>query len=187
MGTTNGSGSAYGLLSLTSSAAAITGIVTVAVEGRRGITTTVSQDGSFTLRGLPTGSFALVFSREGSALGTLRFNAVLPNQELTITVNLAGNVVVLVDEKRNGVGHGDLEIEGSVEQVLVLSASGDSRILVNGRTVVVRPGQTAIRQGNALRQPTDLTVGQRVHVKGTLLPAEGSLQPVLATEIKLQG
>jgi hypothetical protein len=31
-----------------------------------------------------------------------------------------------------------------------------------------------------------VTVGRRVHVKGTWLPAEGASQPVLASEIKLQ-
>jgi hypothetical protein len=187
LGTAFGSSSAYGLSSLASPVTSITASITVAVEGRPGISTIVSSDGSFTLRGLPTDSFTLVFSREGAPLGTLRFNTVLPNQELTITVNLTGNAVVLVDEKRNGIGHGDIEVEGSVDQVLVMSASGESRFIVNGRTVVVRPGQTAIRQGNTPRQVSDLTVGRRVHVKGTFLPMEGSVQPVLATEIVLQG
>lgn len=67
-----------------------------------------------------------------------------------------------------------------------LSGRPKYRFVINGRTVVVRPGQTAIREGNTPRQVADLTVGRRVHVKGTFLPMEGSVQPVLATEIVFQ-
>ena len=94
--------------------------------------------------------------------------------------------MTLVEEKRNGIGHGDLEIEGLVQQVLLLDPAGDSRFLIDGRTVVARPGQTAIREGNSARTVSDVTVGRRVHVKGTWLPAEGATQAVLASEIKLQ-
>jgi len=170
----------------TSTTLMVPSAITVSVAESPGMSTPVGADGSFTLRGLPTGSFTLVFTRDGARIGTLSFTAVLPNQELNITISVSSTSLVLLEEQRNGIGHGDLEIEGSVEQVLLLSPSGDSRFIIHSHTVVVRPGQTVIREGNAVRGPADLTVGRSVHVKGAWLPAEGATQPVLASEITIQ-
>lgn len=174
-----------------SSAAAVDVIVTCTENPA--ITAVVGPGGSFTLRGLPTGGFTLVFTQGGIPLGSLHFSEVKPNQEITITVAVSSGSITLVEQKRNGVGHGDLEIEGLVQEPLcgvtgapACATAGDSRFLIDGRTVVARPGQTAIREGNAARTVNDVTVGRRVHVKGTWLPAEGATQPVLASEIKLQ-
>jgi hypothetical protein len=169
-----------------SGVASTTGTITLSVQANPGISTTVSADGSFTLRGLPTGSFTLVFTRDGVPLGTLRFQSVMANQELTITVDIVADAIVLLEQRRNGIGHGDTEIEGLVEQVLVLNTAGESRFLIDRRTVVARPGQTAIRKGNSSRSVSDVTAGVRVHVKGVWLEVEGSVQPVLAHEIVLQ-
>lgn len=166
---------------------AATGPITITVQEDPAITAVVGADGSFTLRGLPPGGFTLVFTRDGAVLGTLTFAAVLPNQEITITVDVTSGVVVLLQEQRDGIGHGDLEIEGLVEQVLLLDPASDSRFLIRGTTVIARPGQTAIREGNQARTVTDVTVGRRVHVKGVWQQREGTVQPVLALEIKLQG
>jgi hypothetical protein len=161
--------------------------VTVTVQGTS-ITTTVDANGSFTLRGLPEGGFTLVFTNSsGATLGTLTFGEVMPNQEITIVVDVSSGTVVLVEEKRNGIGHGDVEIEGLVATAPVLDpTTGDSRFMVNDKTIVARPGQTAIREGNTARTIADVVVGRQVHVKGAWLPMEGTLQPVLALEIKLQ-
>jgi hypothetical protein len=60
--------------------------------------------------------------------------------------------------------------------------------LIDGYTVIARPGVTAIREGNRARSVADVTAGRQVHVKGEWLPmGTGSSQPVLAHEIKLQG
>jgi len=163
------------------------GAITVSVQENPAITTTVANDGTFTLRGLPEGSFTLVFTRDGAPLGTLTFGSVLPNQELTITVSVSGGSVVLLEEERDGIGHGDVEIEGLVGQVLALDASGESRFLIDGRTVLARPGDTAIREGNSARGVEDVTVGRRVHVKGIWLEPAAGTQAVLAYEIVLQG
>jgi hypothetical protein len=128
-----------------------------------------------------------VFSSGGAEIGRLSFSEVMPNQEITVTVQVTGAGVVLLEEQRNGIGHGDVEIEGNVDQVLLLSATGDSRFLIDGKTVVARPGTTAVREGNRQRNIEDVTQGRHVHVKGTWLPMEGSTQPVLASEILLQG
>lgn len=161
--------------------------LTVLVQENPAITATVGADGSFTLRGLPAGSFTLVFQEAGATIGALAFDQVSANQEITIIVSVSGGVVVLVEQRRNGIGHGDLEIEGLVEQVLVLAPLGESRFVIDGHVVVARPGETAIREGNRARTVGDVSVGRRVHVKAVWLPAEGSVQPALAHEIKLQG
>lgn len=173
------------------SGASTAAVVTVTVREDPAISATVGADGSFTLRGLPEGAFTLVFTNErGTTIGTLRFRDVQPNQEITITVRLTATSVTLVDEHRNGIGHGDVEIEGKVTAVVVLSLKDDSTFMIAGYTVVARPGQTAIRRGNSRRTVSDVVVGQKVHVKGVWLPVlTGSQQrqQVLAHEIVLQG
>lgn len=168
------------------SAAAST--ITVTVAENPAIVATVGADGRFTLRGLPEGGFTLLFMVDGVRAGTLAFDEVKPNQEITLTVRLEGSTVVLVEERRNGIGHGDTEIEGRVDAVNVLNPAGDSVFVINGRTVVARPGETAIREGNRARSVNDVTVGRQVHVKGVFMPSttRGD-QSVLAHEIKLQG
>ncbi len=166
---------------------AVTGQLMVSVVENPAITAVVAPDGSFTLRGLPSGGFTLQFTLDGTVLGTLAFTEVAPNQEITVVVELAGSTVTLVEEKRNGIGHGDVEIEGAVEAVLALDPAGDSRFRIHGYEVVARPGETAIREGNRGRSVTDVSVGRQVHVKGTWLPAAGTRQAVLAQEIILQG
>lgn len=165
--------------------------MTVTVQENEAITATVGDDGSFTLRGLPEGDFTLIFkSASGAVLGTLSFSQVKPNQEITITVQVTSGGVMLVEERRNGIGHGDLEIEGLVDQVMTVSLTSDSTFVIDGYTVVARPGQTAIREGNRSRTVEDVTQGRRVHVKGVWLApssSSGSAQQVLAHEIKLQG
>jgi len=175
-----------GTLRAASLSAAAADVVTVSVLNTS-ISTTVGGDGSFTLRGLPDGGFTLVFSSGGTELGRLSFTEVKANQEITLTVQVSGSGVVLLEEQRNGIGHGDVEVEGTVDKIVPLSATGDSQFLVNGKTIVARPGTTAVREGDRARNIEDVTEGRRVHVKGTWLPAQNGTQPVLATEIKLQG
>lgn len=177
-------GSAHDSSGVASASAAT---LTVFVQENPAITATVGADGSFTLRGLPAGGFTLVFQEGGATIGTLAFSQVNANQQITITVMVSGGSVVLLEQRRNGIGHGDLEIEGLVEQVLLADPAGESRFMIDGHLVVARPGQTAIREGNRPRSVADVTAGRRVHVKAAWLPAEGGVQPALAHEIKLQG
>ena len=178
-------GSSFFSASVRGTAAAV---LTVVVAENPAMTTTIGADGRFTLRGLPEGAFTLIFLSDGTEIGRLAFDEVKPNQALTVTVAIAGSSVTLVEERRNGIGHGDLEIEGRIDAVIALNPAGDSRFLIDGKTVVARPGQTAIRDGNRAKVVAELLVGQRVHVKGVWLdaPARGT-QEVLAWEIKMQG
>lgn len=172
-----------------SSQRAAADVITVTVQENPAITTTVGADGTFILRGLPAGSFTLLFTRGGTPLGSLTFDSVQPNHEIIITVDVSTGTVVLFEERRNGIGHGALEIEGLVQDVVTLNPSGDSTFLIQGRTVIARPGVTAIREGNTARTVNHVTEGRRVHVKGDWVsPAPGATsQDVLAREIKLQG
>jgi hypothetical protein len=152
------------------------------------MTATIGADGRFTLRGLPEGEFTLVFLSDGAEIGRLPFTEVRPNQALTVTVAITGSTVALVEQRRNGIGHGDLEIEGRVDQIVTVNPDGDSRFVIDGRTVVARPGQTAIREGNRARVVGEITLGRQVHVKGVWMAAVPPAgQEVLAWEIKLQG
>ena len=154
--------------------------ITVYVREDPAIQTRVSSDGSFTLRGLPNGQFTLVF---GDSLGDLLFDSVLPNTELTIVVQLTSRGRVrLVDEKRTGIGHGDLEIEGLAQEVSPGSHPNEGTLVVHNYDIEARPGATTIREGNRAREMADIRRGNRVHVKGVW---EGG--KILAHEIKLQG
>lgn len=168
--------------------AAAAGTITVTVIENPAIVATVGADGRFSLRGLPPGGFTLLFMADGARIGTLSFAEVKPNQEITLTVRLEGSTIVLVEERRNGIGHGDTEIQGRVDAVTTLNPAGDSVFVISGRTVVARPGETTIREGNSARSVNDVTVGRQVHVKGVFVPSttvRGD-QNVLAHEIKLQ-
>jgi hypothetical protein len=147
----------------------------------------VAADGTFTLRGLPEGSFSIQFfhGTPPVALGTpLVFEEVAPNQQITIEVELAGEEVLLVDEDRRGIGHAGVELEGPIQALNTIDPVGISRITVQNRLVLIQPGVTAIREGNTRKTVMDLTVGRRVHVKATTLEDTTDL---LAFEIKLQG
>ena len=149
------------------------------------ITTMVGTDGSFTLRGLPEGSFTLQFFQGSTSVGTLTFTQVAANQQITITVQLVSNEIVLLDEDRRGIGNAGVEIEGKVDNVIGLNVgtASESTFVIAGRTVIARPGVTAIREGTTAKTVQDVTVGKQVHVKGTTI--EGSTN-VLAYEIILQ-
>ena len=158
-------------------------LIDVHVQSEPAIKATVGADGSFTLRGLPEGSFTLVFTQAGTVVGTLTFQEVAANQQITITIQLAEGEVVLVDEDHRGIGHAGVELQGLVQNVVVLDPAADSRFVIAGQSVIARPGVTAIREGITRKTVEDVTVGRQVHVKGTTL--EGSTD-ILAYEIKLQ-
>ena len=175
----------------TASSAGDAGTMTVTVVEDPNITATVGSDGRFVLRGLPAGTFTLLFTdTDGTELGTLTFEAVLPNQELIVSVEVVAGAVVLIEEQRNGIGHADVEIQGSIDEIVLLDPTGDSLFVIAGYQVVVRPGATAIRRDNVGLSVEELAVGDQVHVKGEWLPLEPGMDPadqqVLAHSIVLQ-
>lgn len=179
------------LLALRAQSATDVGGITVEVldsDGNdTGIRVAVSSSGSFILRGLPEGAFTLIFRDEsGNRIGRIRFRQVLPNQEISILVDMGDDgTVSLLSEKRNGIGHGDVELEGMVSDLQLEGGHPNNGTLrVNGEVVVSSGGETAIRKGNRRLNLEDVD-GKRVHVKGEWRTVDGN-QVVFAREIKLQ-
>ncbi len=144
-------------------------------------------DGAFTLRGLPE-TFVLTFKDEsGNLLGDpMTFGGVAPNQEIDIVVDIVGGEVVLIEEKRTGIGHqgsDGIEIEGVARSIVVSSNPMTGSLDVNDYHVLSRAGETSIRKGNRSLTLADLRGGDRVHVRGVFDGEDGD---VLAHEIKLQ-
>ncbi len=175
------------LKSRTASAASAADALTVVVYDLNGneLGSVDVVDGGFTLRGLPE-TFVLVFKDEsGNTLGDpMTFAGVKPNQEVEIVVDIVDGEVVLIEEKRTGIGHpGDgIEIEGLAQNVTFEASNPMNGSLdVNGYHVISRAVETTIRKGNRSLTLADLDSGDRVHVRGVF---EGD--GVLAHEIKLQ-
>ena len=83
--------------------ASVEGIV-VTIQERPSLTVTVDRNGVFTLEGVPSGSFTLVFTRDGITIGEIRLSYVRKNQGIKITVVLVSDdEVVLVKEERDEV------------------------------------------------------------------------------------
>jgi len=146
--------------------------------------------GRFTLRGLPD-DFYLVFVDDttGEGVGDMEFDGVRPNQELDILVALSeeGDDVVLLDEKRTGIDHDDLEFVGSAEIVEIGDNPMDGGLYVNEYYVESRAGQTSIRKGNRSLTLDDIPDGAQVKVRGILEDEMVDGRPlVFAQEIKLQ-
>ena len=175
------------LKSQTSTAASAADALTVVVYDLDGneLGSVDVVDGAFTLRGLPE-SFVLVFTDEGgNPVGDpMTFEGVSPNQEVDIVVDLVGGEVVLIEEKRTGIGHegsDGIEIEGLAHNIVIESNPMTGSLEVNGYHILSRSAETSIRKGNRSLTLADLEEGDRVHVRGVF---EGD--DVLAHEIKLQ-
>ena len=87
---------------------------------------------------------------------------------VSVLVGVAGATATVQSESRNAGGK--VELEGRVESLPPTQAA--ETLVVAGRTVKTTAGVTVIRDGNDVTKAfTDLAVGQRVHVKGTLVTA----------------
>jgi hypothetical protein len=80
----------------------VQGIV-VTIRERPSVTATVDSNGGFTLTGIPSGSFTIVFTRDGVTVGEISLQYVRKNQAVRITVVLISDEVVLVKEERDQV------------------------------------------------------------------------------------
>jgi hypothetical protein len=78
--------------------------IRVSLRERPSLSSTVAGDGQFALTGLPSGSWSLLFEREGRGAGEIRFTSVRKNQQLRIVVGLTSDgEVVLLQETRDHV------------------------------------------------------------------------------------
>ncbi len=184
------------------------GRVTVTVAEDPSLTVTVSGNGTFVLEGLPTGTFTLVFTRDGVTLGTVTVTGVGDGAEVKIVVQVNGSTVVLVELKIddqeadtdqaaktcliNGGRAGDkIELEGRVDSGSVSSfmmtvngnrASGLVTVNTSGASSYKCVGQA----GKGSTCPPDPLLGSQVHVSGTLTSCDLNTAVVTASEVKVQ-
>ncbi len=77
--------------------------ITVEVQNTD-IQTGVSSDGTFSLTGLPVGSFTLLFrNQDGQILGEFTFTNVVDGQTISLVLKLEDDTVTLEEERRDGV------------------------------------------------------------------------------------
>jgi hypothetical protein len=132
--------------------------ITVAVEGTD-LSTTTGPNGAFELRGVPPGRVRLRFQGAG-ATGTLELTDVFQTEEISLTVVVSGSTVELESQER--VTGSQAQLEGKV-----VSVNYAGRSLVVGTTTVKVPDGIPITNGNRELELQDVTVGARIHVKGS--------------------
>lgn len=182
------------------------GPITVTVQEDPSITVTVSGNGTFVLEGLPTGTFTLVFTRDGVTLGTVTVSGVGGGAEVKIVVQVNGSTVVLIELKVddrdvdageaktcviNGGRQGDsIQLEGHVDS----GSPSSFKLNVNGNRAsrlvdVITSGALSYQcVGQAARGtcPPDPLAGAQVHVSGTLTSCDTIGALVTASEVKVQ-
>src|SRR5262245_16279525 len=136
---------------------------------------TTDSGGNFALGGVPAGDVQLKFSGSG-ADATVPITEVQPAQNITLLVTVSGTSASVETEMRSGAG--EVELEAKIDALPPTTAAGT--FTAAGRTVKTDSSTTFEQQGNT-RTFADLTVGLRVHVKGT---PSGS--DILARRIQMQ-
>ena len=147
--------------------------MTVSVVGTS-LSSSVNSMGQFALANVPAHA-AVVLRFEGAgANAQLPVGTLAAGETLNLTVSVTGSTATIEGQTR---GNGS-EVEGRIEAI----QSGT--IVVAARTVTVG-ASTTIRHGGTAMTFTDLTVGMRVHVKGTP-SGTGATATTAATEIIVQ-
>ncbi|MEX2269939.1 MAG: DUF5666 domain-containing protein [Vicinamibacterales bacterium] len=147
--------------------------MTVTIEGTN-LTVTVNGAGQFVINNVPAGTPIVLRFNGAGANAQLSIGIVNAGQTMTITVVVNGDRAEL-QEKTQG---SDKEIEGRIESIQ------GSTLNVAGRTVTVG-ASTVIRHGDTTMTLSQLAVGQRVHVKGTIT-GTGTTASTTATLIIVQ-
>lgn len=186
-------------------AAAKRGKVTVTVEGTS-ITAEVSANGTFELKGVPGGTFTLIFLVDGVEIGRVVVNAE-GGSEVKVVVQVKNSVLVLVQIEVEGpgpsaspsptscivnggrVGRG-IELEGNVlsgnAASFTMSAAGATG------PVTVDASAAAFRCIGGAKTETEaackasFAADMKVHVRGTLMTCSASAALVTAAEVKVQ-
>lgn len=167
-GTVAGATSAA-LFNTSSSAAGMT----VTIEGTT-ISVTVNGAGQFVINNVPAGTPIVLRFNGAGANAQLLIGTLTAGQTTAITVVVNGNTAEL-QEKTQG---SDKEIEGRIESIQ------GTTLKVAGRTVTIG-SSTVIRHGDTTMTASQLAVGQRVHVKGTVT-GTGATATTAATLIIVQ-
>jgi hypothetical protein len=180
--------------------------VTVTVAGTT-ITADVSANGTFELKGIPSGTFTLVFTSGGVEIGRVEITAA-DGSDVKIVVQVKNSTLVVVEITVespepagspnpsacivNGgiVGQG-IELEGNVSSGTYASFE----MAVNGGRasgpVTVSASAAAFTCVGGAKVPTDaecrlaVVPGAKVHVRGTMMSCT-TAPHVTATEVKVQ-
>jgi hypothetical protein len=142
----------------------------------------VNTGGGFSLDNVPAGAVQLRFVGSGVD-ASVGLNPVQSGDVVSVLVGVSGATATIQSESRNAGNK--VELEGRVETLSTATAD-PLWLVVSGRKVTVSPSpQTAIRDGNnATKAFADLAIGQRVHVKGTLVT--GPESAIAADSILIQ-
>ena len=143
------------------------------------ISSPVNSGGGFSLDNVPAGAVQLRFVGSGVD-AAVALSPVQTGDIVSVLVGVSGATAMIQSESRNAGGK--VELEGRIESLPPTQAAGT--LVVAGRTVQTSP-TTQIRDGNdAAKAFGDLAIGQRVHVRGTLVTEPASA--VLADSILIQ-
>jgi hypothetical protein len=176
--------------------------VTITVVQVPSIHTTVNLGETAVITGLPPGSYTLVFTQNGTVIGTQNVVGVQPGEQVQITVVFDGGsyvmVVVIIGNTAPAptpctvdgrpVG-GTLTIEG-----VVLSGDGNAfrgdRNGTNAQDLfdveAASASYVCVGQAKGGGCKSNLKAGSQVHVTGALLGCRGSVVVLDASEVKVQ-
>lgn len=184
------------------------GTMVVTVQERPSVSATVNANGTFELQDLPAGTFTLVFTIDGTIVGTITLTGISEDAEVRIVVQVTPDGVILIEIRIEGpqtspspgtspspsacliqggrVGS-NIELEGNVasgnSSLFTMEVQGNRAGLVdvNAASAAWRcVGQSAPDCKAAFR------TGNKVHVRGLLTTCSTSAALVNATEVKVQ-
>lgn len=195
-----------------STAASSSARLVVTVRENPSLSATVSANGTFSLENLPTGEFTLVFTSDGTVVGSLTITGVAGGAEVKIVVQITTDGVILIEIKIEGeigepspspspssspttggscminggrAGAG-IELEGGV-------ASGNNqsfKLSVNRASGLVSINASGAAYKCVGQSGKDCKAnfkpGAQVHVRGVLTTCSASSASVTATEVKVQ-
>jgi hypothetical protein len=156
----------------------------VSVPGTN-LSSPVDGTGKFTLDGVPPGDIQIKITGSGVD-AAITVSGVQAGQTITLKITVSGNAGVIDSDSREGstTDPNRRELEGRIET----NMSGTSSLMVSGQLVTATTSgssATVIRKGDTLMLFSELQVGMRVHVKGTMIQ---TIAPpsLAATEIIVQ-
>jgi hypothetical protein len=192
-----------------SGAASAAGKMVVTVQEQPSISATVSANGTFELEGLPAGTFTLVFTIDGTVVGTIVISGIANDAEVKIVVQITPDGVILIEIKIEGQGDDPPPGTPTTPQACLISGGrAGSNIELEGN--VASGTSTLFKldvQGNRASALVDVNAGgaswkcvgqsasdcrgafksgNKVHVRGLLTTCTTSAALVNATEVKVQ-
>jgi len=180
--------------------------LTVRVDGTT-LTVDVNANGTFELKGIPSGTFTLVFLADGVEVGRVVVSAA-EGSEVKIVVQVTAGALVVIEIKVESAAPGTtpatsscvvnggtlgqgIELEGNV----LSGSSAAFKLTANGRSSVpvdVNASSASFKCIGSAKTTSDadckasVKQGAKVHVRGTLMTCSTSAAQVTATEVKVQ-